>query len=71
MYGFDWLEALLDGRLPFMDLEDLGSSEIAVVGNERIDALALLVVIDRGLIDRPFQVIAPTRDLHGLVQYSD
>ena len=50
--GLDLLEALLDGWLAFMGLEDLDGGEVAVVANERIHAVALLVVIDGGLIDR-------------------
>ena len=55
--GLDLLAAFLDGRPPFMGLKDLGGGQVAVVTNERIHAVALLVVIDGGLIDRPFQVV--------------
>ncbi len=36
VHGLDLLEALLDGRLSFMCLEDLGGSQVTVVTNERI-----------------------------------
>jgi hypothetical protein len=55
VHGLDLLETLLDGRLAFMGLEDLDGSEVAVVADERIHAVALFVVIDGGLIDSPFQ----------------
>ena len=61
VHGLDLLEALLDGRLAFMGLEDLDGGEVAVVANERIHAVALFVVIDGGLIDGPFQVVATER----------
>ena len=34
--GLDLFEALLDGRLAFVGLEDLGGGKLAVVANERI-----------------------------------
>ncbi len=62
VHGLDLLEALLDGRLPFMGLEDLGGGQVTVVAKQRIHAVALFVVVDGGLIDRPFQVVAASGD---------
>jgi hypothetical protein len=36
VHGFDLLEALFDGRLPLMGLEDLGGAQVAIVADERI-----------------------------------
>ncbi len=62
MHSLDLLEAFLDGWLTFVGFEDLYSGEIAIVANERVHAVAVLVVIDGGLIDGPFQVVATERD---------
>ncbi len=58
MDSLDLFEALLDGWLAFMGFEDLNGGEVAVVANERVHAVALLIVIDGGLIDGPLQVVA-------------
>src|ERR1019366_4328593 len=45
-------EALLDGGLALVGLEDLGIGEGAIVAQERIHAVGFAVVGDGGLIDR-------------------
>ena len=41
-----------------MGFEYLDGGEVAVIADERIHTVALLVVLDGGLIDRPFQVVS-------------
>ena len=61
MHSFQRLEALFEPRLSFVSFEHLLRGEGAIVGNERVHAVGLLVVGHRG-IDRPLEVVAAMRD---------
>ena len=63
MHGLERLEALLDARLPLVCGEDLGGGEVAIVGQQRIHAVALLIVGDGLRIQRggqaPLEIAQP------------
>jgi hypothetical protein len=60
--GLELLESLLDGRLAAMSREGVGDGERAVVGEERVHAVALVVVGNDVLVDQPLEApAAPVR----------
>jgi hypothetical protein len=63
VHGLDLLEALLDHRLALVGLEHLGRRPRPIVGDQRIHAVALVIVGNGQLVDRPFDVEAPLGDL--------
>lgn len=63
MHGLQLLEALLDAWLALVGGEHLGRREAAVVGHQRVHAVACVVVGDGLLIHGPFDVVAPPGDL--------
>jgi hypothetical protein len=56
-------KSLLDHRLALVGLQHLGWRHSAIVGDQRIHAVALVLVGDGLLIDRPFDVEASLDDL--------
>src|SRR6185312_12863669 len=62
VHGLQLLEALLEPRLSLVGFEDLLRGERAVIGNERVHAVGLLIVGNGGGIDRPLEVVAAVGD---------
>ena len=63
VHGLDLLEALLDHGLTLVGLEHLSGGELAVVGHERVHAVAPAVIGDGVLVCVPLHVKAPLGDL--------
>lgn len=63
MHALDLLEALLDGWLALVGGENGCGREGAIVGEQRIHAVAVLVVVDGGFVEAPGDVIAATDEL--------
>ena len=63
VHGLQLLEALLDARLALVGGEHLGRREAAVVGQQRVHAVAALVIGDGRLVHGPFDVVAAAGDL--------
>ena len=63
VHGLELLEALLDARLPLVSGEHLLGREVVVVGQQRVHAVAVLIVGNRLRVQRPLDVVAPAGDL--------
>ena len=63
MHRLELLEALLDARLALVGGEHLGGREAAVVAQQRIHAVAALVIGHGLLVRCPLDVVTPAGDL--------